>query len=368
MKGTRLLRPAILIVLILVVAKLLIYFDGKSGQLGAQSNLAFRSIDEQKVIDAYKHSNEAVVFIATITLTIDPFDMYMDVKPSEGTGSGIILDAKEGLILTNLHVIQNAHRIEITLADGINYKARLIGHDERYDLAVLQLLDPPKHTIQIRMGDSSTLEVGQRVLAIGNPFGLNRTLTTGVVSSMDRTVRTSSGVLMKGLIQIDAAINPGNSGGPLLDTEGRLIGVNTAILSSSGDSAGIGFAVPINQIRKILPELIATGKVLRPYVGWILVDTNQGPMVRRVIEASPAEEAGIQPIERKVENLFLRGYVQDLQRADLIYAVNGQRANNREEVEDLIAKAEIRKGVKLTLRMGGIKGKERTIHIQPILK
>lgn len=327
-----------------------------------------RSEEENEIIQVYKSTNEAVVFITTITLTVDPMDYYLEIQPKEGTGSGIIVDAEKGIILTNVHVIQDAHRIEISLANGVSYKARLIGFDEESDVAVLQLHDPPKNLTSIKFGDSSKLEVGQRVLAIGNPFGLNRTLTTGIISSLDRVVKSPKGYTMRGLIQTDASINPGNSGGPLLDTAGRLLGVNSAILSQSGDSAGIGFAVPINQIKRILPELIATGKVLRPRLGWVLVDTTQGPMVRRVLPGGPADKAGIEPIERAVKDVFLQGYVRDVDRADLIYKVNGQRVSSHDEVEDIISQSASGSDIVFTLRKGGVDGREREVRIRPALQ
>ena len=327
-----------------------------------------RSQEENEIISVYKSTNEAVVFITTITLTVDPMDFFMEVQPREGTGSGIIVDAQKGTILTNLHVIQDAHRIEISLANGQSYKAKLVGFDEESDLAVLQLHEPPKGLISVAFADSSKLEVGQRVLAIGNPFGLNRTLTTGIISSLDRVVRSPKGRMMRGLIQTDASINPGNSGGPLLDMSGRLIGINSAILSQSGDSAGIGFAVPINQIKRVLPELIATGKVLRPKLGWLLADTTQGPMVRRVQPGGPADQAGVQPFERRVEDVFLQGYVRDLDRADLIYKVNGVRVNNKDEVEDLVSRSPSGSDLLVALRRGGIDGKEREVRIKPVLQ
>ncbi len=199
---------------------------------------ASRSGEEQRTIDVYRQVNEAVVFVTTITLEYDPFEFLMEYQPREGTGSGVIVDARRGIILTNNHVIGNAHRIEVTLADGKNYKASLVGTDPETDIGVIQIVDPPPSLTAVTFGDSSNVEIGQRVLAIGNPFGLSRTLTQGIVSSLDRTVKSPSGSILRGLIQTDAAINPGNSGGPLLDSDGRLVGINTAILSQSGDSAG----------------------------------------------------------------------------------------------------------------------------------
>jgi S1-C subfamily serine protease len=326
-----------------------------------------RTIEEQEVIDIYKRANEAVVFITTITLAIDPYELFAEVQPREGTGSGIIVDGPRGIIVTNLHVIQDAHKIEISLANGKNYRARLLGYDEESDLAVLQLHEPPKGLVSLEFADSAQLEVGQRVLAIGNPFGLNRTLTTGVISSLDRAVKNPKGVMMRGLIQTDASINPGNSGGPLIDMAGRLIGINSAILSQSGDSAGIGFAVPSNQVRRVLPELIATGKVLRPRIGWLLVDTTQGPMVRRILRDGPAAQAGLQPLERRVEDVFLQGYVRDVDRADLIISVNGTRVRSKDEVEELIAKNGAKESL-LIVRRGGLDGPERQVRVTPILQ
>lgn len=332
-----------------------------------QSSPATRSDDEQRMIEVYKHTNESVVFISTITLTVDPYDFFAGVQPREGTGSGMIVDPQKGIVVTNLHVIQDAHEINIFLANNQSYKARLLGVDKEYDLAVLQLINPPEGLIGVEFANSAGLEVGQRVLAIGNPHGLNRTLTSGIISSLNRTVRNPNNYLMKGLIQTDAAINPGNSGGPLLDMDGRLIGINTAILSASGDSAGIGFAVPVNQIKRVLPELIATGRILRPKIGWLLIDTNQGPLVRRIVKGGPAELVGVQPFEREVKDVFRQGFVRDLERADLIYRVNGKRVASREEVEEILMH-EGHEPVKFTLRTGGVEGREREVTITPVYR
>lgn len=336
---------------------------------GFSSETAAQSTEEQQNIRVYQQANPATVFITTITLTLDPFDVF-EVRPRRGWGSGIIIDGEKGTVLTNLHVIQDvqsSEQISIMLANAQSYGAKLVGYDEDYDIAVLKLQNPPAQLSSLKFGDSAKLEVGQRVLAIGSPFGLDRTLTTGIISSLNRTVKSPSGSLMKGLIQTDAAINPGNSGGPLLDTSGRLIGVTSAILSQSGDSAGIGFAVPINQVARILPELIATGKVLKPEMGWVLVDTlAHGPMVRRVMEGGPAARAGIEPIERPVDSVFLKGFVQDIDRADLIYQVNGKRVTSRAEVEELLSQSDPEKGLDLTLRRGGDPKKERSLHVKPV--
>lgn len=364
----RVLLASLVIALLAVWATSTAQYDVARAGSSDISDRAPRSEEESEIISVYKATNEAVVFITTITLTVDPMDIFFEVQPREGTGSGIVVDGQKGIILTNLHVIQDAHRIEIALSDGMSYKARLVGFDEESDLAVLQLHSPPKGLVSVKFGDSSKLEVGQRVLAIGNPFGLNRSLTVGIISSLDRIVKSPKGRLMRGLIQTDASINPGNSGGPLLDMAGRLIGINSAILSQSGDSAGIGFAVPINQIKRVLPELIATGKVLRPKLGWLLVDTTQGPMVRAVQPGGPADTAGVQPIERRVEDVFVQKFIRDIDRADLVYKVNGMRVTSKDEVEDLISQSQSGSEIAFVMRRGGIDGREREIKIKPVLQ
>jgi S1-C subfamily serine protease len=342
-----------------------------SAHLAAENSvLATRTVEEQKTIDLYKRANQAVVFITTKTYELDPFAFFDEVRPREGTGSGTIIDAARGIVITNLHVVQSALQsrgsVEITLANGTNTQARLVGYDTETDMAVFQLVDAPKSLIGLPYGDSSKLEVGQRVLAIGNPFGLYRSLTAGIISSVDRSMKIPAGAVLKGLIQTDAAINPGNSGGPLLDADGRLIGINTAILSQSGDSAGIGFAVPINTLKRILPELLSTGKVRRPRVGWQLVDTDQGPMVLRLLADGVAARGGIRPIEQLVVRGQLRGYRRDIDTADLIYRVNGERVHNRDEVEDSIRATEPGRSVRLTVREGGLYGKEREVSLVPV--
>jgi len=337
----------------------------------APQGSATRTAEEQKTIDVYKRANGAVVFITTRSYVVDPFALFDEVRPQQGTGTGTIIDADKGVVITNLHVIESALEsrgsVEIMLANGQSSKARLIGFDPESDIAVLKISDSPKGLVGIPSGDSSILEVGQRVLAIGNPFGLYRSLTAGLISSLDRSMKTPRGAVLKDLIQTDAAINPGNSGGPLLDADGRLIGINTAILSQSGDSAGVGFAVPINSIKRILPELLATGKIRRPRMGWQLVDTDQGPMVLRVLPDGSAERAEIRPIERMVSNGgFVRGYRRDIDSGDLIYKVNGERVRNRDDVEDAIRKTERAESVRLTLRLGGLYGKEREITVTPV--
>jgi S1-C subfamily serine protease len=338
-------------------------------------SLAPRSDEEQRIIDIYREVNEAVVFVTTITLTMDPFDFYASYEPRRGTGSGVIVDGQRGLIVTNKHVIGDADRIEVTLADGRNVQAKLVGDDAHTDTAVLRLVkepqkfDPPLKLTEVQWGDSARLAVGQKVLAIGNPFGLNRTLTTGIISSLDRVVKSPSGELLRGLIQTDAAINPGNSGGPLLDMAGRLIGINAAILSQSGDSAGIGFATPINVVRRILPQLVSVGSVRRPHLGLEVTDTNEGPVVLRVEDGGPADVAGLEPIERQVQEVFLRGYVRDLSQADLVVEVNGIKVRSRDQVEGVLESLSVSNTkVSFKVRRGGKKGPLREVVLTPEFK
>ena len=332
--------------------------------------ISSRTTEEQKTIDFYKRINRAVVFITTRSYVIDPFTFFDDIKPQEGTGSGTIIDAEQKLVVTNLHVVEGALQsggsVEIMLASGESSKATLVGYDQENDIAVLKVSDKVRELVAVPFGDSSKLEIGQRVFAIGNPFGLYRSLTSGIVSSLDRTMKTGNGTALRDLIQTDAAINPGNSGGPLLDSDGRLIGINTAILSQSGSSAGIGFAVPINNIRRVLPELLSNGKVSRPRMGWQLVDTDQGPMVLRVASEGAAAQAGISPIERPLpSNAFVRGYREDIEGADLIFKVDGNKVRTRDEVEDAIRRSNRSQSVTLVLRKGGMYGREREVKVVP---
>ena len=208
--------------------------------------------------------------------------------PAEGAGSGFLLD-KHGHILTNNHVVEGARRIEVTLSDGKSYEARLVGGDASNDMAVIKIDAPADSLFPIALGNSGELRVGQKVLAIGNPFGLERTLTIGIISSLNRSLPTRTGRTIKSMIQIDAAINPGNSGGPLLDSRGRVIGMNTAIASKTGQNTGVGFAIPINTIARIVPQLIKDGRVIRPDIGIERVyETDEGVLVASVTAGGPA--------------------------------------------------------------------------------
>lgn len=259
--------------------------------------------DEQNTIELFKHASPSVVYITTIALRRNLFSLNA-VEIPQGTGSGFIWDQK-GRVVTNYHVISDANRIEVTMADHSTWKAVLVGAAPDKDLAVLQI-DAPAHLLRpISVGDSVELEVGQKVFAIGNPFGLDQTITSGIISALGRGITSVTGRTIRDMIQTDAAINPGNSGGPLLDSAGRLIGVNTAIFSPSGAYAGIGFAVPVDEVNRVIPQLISNGKLIKPGIGASLADARlvkrlgiDGVLVLGVEPGGPAHKAGIRPTKQ----------------------------------------------------------------------
>jgi S1-C subfamily serine protease len=258
------------------------YFSDKNRQekseprvVQARGNLAE---DEKSTIKLFENSRDSVVFITTRQRVMDAWSRNIFSVPS-GTGSGFIWDDL-GHIITNLHVIKGASEATVRLADGRDYKASLVGASPAHDIAVLKIGIGFQRPAPVPLGSSHDLKVGQKVFAIGNPFGLDWTLTTGIVSALDRSLPGSDGRTIDNLIQTDAAINPGNSGGPLLDSAGRLIGINTAIYSPSGASAGIGFSVPVDTVNRVVPQIISRGKYIRPALG-ITVD---GKLNNRLIE------------------------------------------------------------------------------------
>ena len=246
----------------------------------------------------FERATKSVVFIANTAIQRDPWSLNLFEVP-QGSGSGFVWN-KQGHIVTNFHVVYGANSVTVTLADRTEFKATLIGADPDHDLAVLQIRASEEALSPLTVGSSHDLHVGQKVLAIGNPFGLDHTLTTGVVSALGRTIKSVSNRTIEGVIQTDAAINPGNSGGPLLDSAGRLIGVNTQIVSPSGAFAGIGFAVPVDTVNRIVPELIKHGKLIRPGFGVSLVPDAmakrwgiKGLIIGKVSRGSGAEQAGL---------------------------------------------------------------------------
>lgn len=246
--------------------------------------------EEALNIRIYKATNKAVVNISSMA---SAEDLMTNAMPTEGFGSGMIINEK-GYILTNNHVVRGADHLVVTLFEGSNVPAELVGFDPHTDLAIIKI-NPPKNVVlsTIPLGDSSQLEVGRKVLAIGNPFGYDRTLTEGIVSSLGRTIKSENGRLIKGIIQTDAAINPGNSGGPLLDLSGKVVGINTAIFSGTRQSSGIGFAIPINIVKNIIPQLIQHHKVLRPDMGLEVIPDGKGLRVWRIAKGGPADLAGL---------------------------------------------------------------------------
>lgn len=279
-------------------------------------------------INVYEAANRGVVNIDTRTVSYDRF--FMLPMTGEGSGSGSVLD-KQGHILTNAHVVEGARAVQVTLPGGKSYEAMLVGQDREQDIAVLKIDAPAEELFPIPFGTSDNLKVGQRVYTLGNPFGLEGTLTTGIVSALNRTLPSRvDGVEMKSIIQTDAAMNPGNSGGPLLDTHGRMVGINVAIASKSGQSAGLGFAIPINRVRQIVPELITHGKVTRADIGITHVaETDLGLQIVKLNRGGPAEKAGLRGwkiIRRDVRRGPFVGVEErtDREAADTIIAFDGQ--------------------------------------------
>lgn len=327
-------------------------------------SVAPRTEEEQQVINAYSKTNKGVVHINS---QLANYDLFMGLEIKEGTGSGIIVDAKQALIATNFHVIEGSDRVTVTLADGNTYPAIKVGSDPDNDIALIQIHNPPNNLVEIELADSDALAVGQRVLAIGNPFGLDRTLTTGIISSLGRTIEVKKGQLLENLIQTDAAINQGNSGGPLLDAAGRAIGLNTVILSQSGASAGIGFAIPINQIKKIIPQLIKYGRVLRPKIGVSLAETDWGLLVLYVQPGGPASKAGMSSAVKQVRRgQFVQTYL-DPSQGEYIIAVNGKAVKNKAEALDLISKTAPDANIKLLIRKGFNQKAIKVVTVDPIL-
>jgi len=322
----------------------------------APDALALLEAQEQLLSAVYEQISPSVVHITSRSAS---FDFFRGVVPREGTGSGFVYDTA-GHIVTNNHVVQGADQIEVVLVDGTVLPATIVGADSYYDLAVIHV-DPAQLNLPpLTLGDAEGLRVGQGVLAIGNPFGLDRTLTTGVISALDRTIESEDGSLIGNVIQTDAAINPGNSGGPLLNIRGEVIGVNTSIYSTSGGSVGIGFAVPISTVRRVVPELIARGRYPHPTLGistaelgYEVQPSDSGPehglLVIEVARGGPAHLAGIQPAEAQRR---MRGWI--FFGGDIITAIDGQPITTRDDL-NLYLENHTRPGdvVTLTVSRGG---------------
>jgi len=260
------------------------------------------SIDEQENIRIYEKSSRAVVNISNIAVNYDFF--YRAIPAESGSGTGFII-GESGIIVTNYHVVENASKLVVTLADNSQWPGKMVGADPNNDLAIVRIKAPADSYDILEFSHSNNIVVGQKVLALGNPFGLRQTLTTGIISALGRTIAAKNGRKIEGIIQTDAAINPGNSGGTLLNMKGQVIGINTAILSVTGEFAGVGFAIPSNTVSKIVPALIEDGKYHHPWIGITGQDIDpdlaqalqlkqaKGFMIITVVDGSPADKAGL---------------------------------------------------------------------------
>jgi len=315
--------------------------------------------DESINVRIYRQASPAV---ANILTKATEYDFFMDPVPVEGAGSGFMIDPR-GYILTNYHVVEGAQSIEVVLGDQTHFPAKFIGADQRNDVALLKIDPKGKHLVALSLGDSGTLQVGQKVLAIGNPFGFQSTLTTGVVSALGRTVQTSQTTFIDEAIQTDAAINRGNSGGPLINTHGEVIGINSAIYTPSGTTAGIGFAIPINTAKNIANDLMTDGRVHRAYLGvetlpiggWLSealdLPVKEGLLVERAPKGGPAAAAGIQGGNRVAEAGMRRIAIG----GDVIVAIDSQKVSSQLDVNLALNHKRPGDNVTVTVYRGGKK-------------
>jgi S1-C subfamily serine protease len=307
--------------------------------------------DELANIELFKKASPSVVHITTLETQRDFFSMNVQQVP-RGTGTGFVWDER-GHIVTNFHVIQGGTAARVTLADQSNHGAKLVGAFPDRDLAVLRIDAPKEKLPPLAVGTSRDLVVGQRVYAIGNPFGLDQTLTTGIVSALNREIESFNSRTIRGVIQTDAAINPGNSGGPLLDSAGRLIGVNTQIASPSGASAGIGFAIPVDEVNRIVPRLIRDGRFVRPALGISAGPLNlhralslpRGVALVQVAPGGPAARAGLQPFRRGSDGGVVAG--------DVIVAIDDQPVGDLDDMLTQLERHQPGDSVSVTLWRGG---------------
>eukprot|EP00897_Mesotaenium_endlicherianum_P000964 jgi/Mesen1/10869/ME000093S10389 len=304
---------------------------------------------ERNTIRRFQQASPAVAHItstgrAMLGMSMNPVDV------PRGTGSGFIWD-KEGHVVTNYHVVMNGQGAKVTLSDASSWDAELVGVAASKDLAVLKIKTPPAMLTPVSVGTSQDLQVGQHVMAIGNPFGLDRTLTAGIISGVGRDIKSVSGRTIKGVVQTDASINPGNSGGPLLDSQGRLIGVNTAIYSPSGASAGVGFAIPVDTVRRVVNALIRDGRVTRPALGVVCASDSQakqlgvtGVLVMDMSASSPAAKAGIRATSRDPFGRITLG--------DVIVAINGQTLSKVEDLLSVVEEHNVGETVRVSVKRG----------------
>ncbi len=315
--------------------------------------------DERRDIEVFRRAAPSVVYINSIAVRQNPLSFDV-AKIPQGTGSGFVWD-RNGHVVTNFHVAEAGQELSVVLADRSEWPARVVGVAPDKDLAVLKIDAPTEKLTPLPVGDSSDLLVGQRVYAVGNPFGLDNTLTVGVVSALGRELQSPSGRTIRDVIQTDAAINPGNSGGPLIDSHGRLIGVNTAIYSPSGANAGIGFSVPVDTVKRLVPQLIATGRAVQPGIGVSILSDDlarrsevEGVVIRSVQPRGPAARAGLEGLRRTARGWAL---------GDLIVAVNGRPVKTIDEMAQVFEDAGVGAVVTLTVARDG---KERAVELELI--
>jgi S1-C subfamily serine protease len=313
--------------------------------------------EERVNIAVYEKANRGVVHIATLGYRSER-SLLIDL-PSTGEGSGAVID-RQGHIVTNWHVVEAAQEIQATLFNGKSYDARLIGRDRTDDVAVIRIQAPPEELFPVVFGDSTRLRVGQRVYALGNPFGLQRTLSTGIISSLERLIRSRAGDRRpQHVIQIDAAINPGSSGGPLLDSHARMIGMNFAIATKTGESAGVGFAIPINSISRVVPQLIQHGKVIRPDPGIAkVVETEAGLRIESLVPGGPAEKAGLRGPrrvrqQRRQGPLVYQYSTIDPSAADVIVGLDGKPVKTADDFLNILDSKKPGQEVTLRILRGG---------------
>jgi 2-alkenal reductase len=299
---------------------------------------------EKSNIELFQAAAPSVAYITTEQVRFNPFQGR---SVAQGAGSGFIWD-RAGNVVTNYHVIEGASTVYVQLHAGDPRPARVIGGAPEYDIAVVRLRDPPPNLKPLPLGTSKTLQVGQATYAIGNPFGLTRTLTSGIVSALERHLPTAQGREVRGVIQTDAAINPGNSGGPLVDSSGRLIGVTTAIISESGSSAGIGFAIPVDLVNRVVPQIIKNGRAPRPGIGIAAADERitaqlgvRGVVVMGVAPGSPAEAAGLRPFDPRTGQV-----------GDIIVGVNDTPVQTLADLASVLEDAGVGKDVTLKVVRG----------------
>ncbi|HKD72172.1 MAG TPA: trypsin-like peptidase domain-containing protein [Candidatus Acidoferrum sp.] len=331
-----------------------------AASLKADSQHAEKLTEDESInVRIYRQASPAV---ANILTKATEYDFFMDPVPVEGAGSGFVFDPR-GYILTNFHVVAGAQSIEVVLGDKTRFPAKFVGADQRNDVALIKIDPKDKQLTALTLGDSSTLLVGQKVLAIGDPFGFQTTLTTGVVSALGRTVQTSETTFIDEAIQTDASINRGNSGGPLINTHGEVIGINSAIYTPSGTAAGIGFAIPINTAKLIANDLISEGKVRRAYLGvqtleltgWLAealdLPVREGLLVEQTTKNSPAAAAGVKGGDRAAQAGMRRIYIG----GDVIVGLDGQKVANQFDMNVILNRKRPGDSVTVTVYRGAKK-------------